>query len=77
MSEIEIIPNWIYTFLLLPIIVLYQKHFSMKNKVTKIETTQEFYTKKVDKICESNEKLVSKIDKMLGEWDEHKRHNSS
>ena len=77
MSENEFIPNWIYTFLLLPIIVLYQKHFSMKNKITKIETTQEFYTKKVDKICESNEELAGEIHKMLGEWDEHKRQNSS
>lgn len=77
MSEIEFIPNWIYTFLVLPIVLLYQKHFSMKNRLTKIETTQEFYTKKVDKMCQSSDELAKEVHEMIGKMDEHLRSNSS
>lgn len=69
MSEIEFVPNWIYTVLILPIIVLFQKHFSIKSRVVKLETTQDFYTKKVDDVCESNAKLSEKVHEMLGRLD--------
>lgn len=69
--------NWIYTFLILPIALSFQKHFALKNRVTKIETTQEFYAKKVDKMCESNDKLAKEVHEMIGELREHRRTNSS
>ena len=75
--SVEEIPSWIYTFLILPILVLYQKHFSIKTRVVKLETTQEFYTKKVDKICDSSEKLAKEVHEMIGKMDEHLRSNSS
>lgn len=70
---VEFLPDWIYTFLLLPIILLFQKHFTLKNKVTKIETNQENYIKKIDDLCQSNQSLEEKVNQMLGRWDEHIR----
>ena len=77
MSVDEFIPNWIYTFLILPILVLYQKHFSIKNRVTILETRQDFYTKKVDKMCKSSDELAKEVHEMIGKMDEHLRSNSS
>jgi len=73
MAFLEFMPDWIYTFLLLPIIILFQKHFSLKNDVTELKTNQATYIKKIDKICESNEELKKQVNIMIGRLDEHLR----
>lgn len=75
MSGIEYFPNWIYTFLIIPIVIGFQKHFSLQNRVTKVETIQESYTKKIDKMCKSSDALSAKVNTMIGRMDEHLRQN--
>lgn len=71
--DIEFLHDWVYTFLVIPIIVLFQKHFSLKNRITQIETNQENYIKKIDELCKSSKSLEEKVNQMLGRWDEHIR----
>jgi len=75
--ELEFLPNWIYTFLILPIVVLFQRQFSFKNIVTKeiteLKTNQKIYIDKVNKICQSNEELAKEVNQMIGKMDEHFR----
>jgi len=73
MPQLEFLPDWIYTFLILPIAVLFQRHFHNGNRITVLETNQENYMKKVDKMCKSNDDLAKSINQMIGRLDEHLR----
>jgi len=75
MSEIEFIPNWIYTVLLLPLALLFQRQFSIKSRVTVLESTQKIYVERIDAVCESNEILSKEVHQMLGRFDEFLRNN--
>ena len=67
----EEIPNWIYTLLIAPIALAFQKYHSLNNKVTELETTQTIYVEKIDKVCEKIDDLSEKIHIMTGRLDEH------
>ena len=72
MSEIEFIPNYIYTVLILPIIVLFQKHFSVSSRVTVLESKDKIDDEKFGNICTCLDELTKEVHEMLGRWDEHK-----
>jgi hypothetical protein len=73
----EDIPSWIYSILIIPLAVVYQKHFSLKNKVTILETNQANYMKQIDDICQSNKALAEDVNRLIGRVDEHLRSSSS
>lgn len=73
--SIEDLPSWVYSFLIIPLGVMFQKHFTLKNRVTILETNQTIYIKKIDDICESNAELAKQVNQMLGRMDEHLRNN--
>ena len=65
--------NLVYTVLILPIAVAFQKIHSNNNKITKVETNQELYMKKVDKICDSLDTLTNEVHELIGEFRQHLR----
>ena len=70
---IDFLPEWIYTVLIIPIGLAFQKHFSLKNKVTEIETNQKNYIEKIDKLCSEQTKLAQSVNFMRGELNEYFR----
>ena len=76
MSEIEFIPNWIYTFLVLPIIVLFKQQFSHSTRITVLEEKDNITENQIKRICESNKSLEEKVNTMIGRVDEHLRKSS-
>ena len=72
MSFEDSIPNWIYIIFIAPIgIFVNQIRVKHSNRITVLETKQNLYEKKVDKICKSNEDLAEKVNQMIGRMDEH------
>ena len=69
MAVVEFMPDWIYTFMIIPIVVMALKHFALERKVTKLATTQLFYVQQVEKICND----LKDIKFMMGRVDEHLR----
>jgi len=72
----EELPNLIYTFVLVPLGFGLLKTFQNSNRITKLETKQENYINKIDKMCISNDELTKKVHTMIGRLDEHLRNTS-
>lgn len=75
MSFEEFVPNWIYTFLLIPLGVFIQKHFSLSARVDVIEATQNLKKEDITKLQECMSELSNKIEYLNGQFDEHNRKN--
>lgn len=54
-----------------PLGFLLHKFVNHSNRITTLETKQEVYIEKVNRICESNEKLTKSVHEMIGRMDEH------
>lgn len=76
MSEIDFIPNWIYTFLVLPILVLFKQQFSNSSRITVLESKDRIDDEKIKRICDSNGSLEEKVNQLIGRVDEHLRKSS-
>ena len=76
MSGEEFIPSWIYTFLVLPIVILAQKHFSLSSKVAVLEATQNLKKKDVTELQQCMKDLTAKVEHLSGQIDEHLRNSS-
>lgn len=76
MPVLEFLPDWIYTFLLLPIVLLFQKHFALSSRVDVIETTQNLKKKDVDELQICMKDLSEKMNYLSGQFDEHKKNSS-
>lgn len=71
--SVEELPSWIYTFLILPILALFQRQFSIKSRVAVLESNQKIYIEKVKQMCKSTDDLTKEVHEMIGEWKEHRR----
>lgn len=69
----EFLPDWIYTFLILPIAILFQRHFVLSSKVVILQEKDKINDKKFDKLCESIDDLTKEVHELIGRWDEHLR----
>lgn len=67
--------NWIYTFLIIPLGLLFQRHFSVSSRVTVLENNDEAQEKRIDRVCDSNDDLTKEVHEMIGRWDEYLRKN--
>ena len=76
MSSVEFLPDWIYTFLLLPIVIMAQKHFSLSSKVAVLEATQNLKKKDVTELQQCMKDLTAKVERLSGQIDEHLRNSS-
>lgn len=76
MPVLEFLPDWIYTFLLIPVVILFQKHFSLSSRVDVIETTQNLKKVDVEELQTCMKDLTSKIDFLSGQFDEHNKNSS-
>ena len=77
MSSIEFIPNWIYTFLIVPLIVLFKQQFSFGSRITVLEKKDKIDDDKIKKVCDATDKLATEVNQMLGAWKEHLRKPNS
>lgn len=73
MVEFDFIPNWIYTVLIIPIIILFKQQFTNSSRLSILENKDRLDDLKIKKICDSNENLAKEINQMLGAWREHLR----
>ena len=73
MTEIPFIPSWIYTFLIIPIVLAFQKHFSLASRVSVLESKKESVEKRLDNLCCSTNDLKDEVHEMIGRLDEHLR----
>lgn len=76
MSEIEFIPNYIYTVLVLPIVILFKSQFGHSTRLKVLETKDKITDEQLKSICDSNATLESEVHKLIGRVDEHLRRNS-
>lgn len=75
MTGEEFIPNWIYTFLLIPLGIFIQKHFSLSARVDVIESTQNLKLKDVQELQKCMSELSLKVEYLSGQIEEHFRSN--
>lgn len=76
MAGEEFLPDWIYTFLILPIAVLFQRTFSVSSRVKVLESKDRIDDEKINKICSSNDELSKEVHELIGRVDEHLRSSS-
>ena len=77
MSEIEFLPNWIYTVLIIPILVMAQRHFSLSSRVAVVESTQNLKKQDITELQKCMKDLSNKVQYLSGQFDEHNKKNSS
>lgn len=69
MVQVEFLPDWIYTFLLLPMALLFQKHFSLSSRVAVVEATQNLKKQDITELQTCMKDLTTKIDYLSGKID--------
>ena len=64
--QFDFLPDWIYTFLILPIVVLFQRQFALSSRVTVLESEKKIIESrlddienKIDNLCEMS--VLSKV----------------
>ncbi|MCJ8305662.1 MAG: hypothetical protein HRU07_01270 [Nitrosopumilus sp.] len=75
--DIDFLPDWIYTFLVLPITILFQRYFVMSSRVTVLEKKDLINDEKFEKLCNSVDELTKEVHKLVGTMNEHLRVSSS
>lgn len=68
--------NWIYTFLIIPMVIMAQKHFSLSSRVAVVESTQNLKLKDVKELQKCMKDLSGKVENLSGQIEEHFRKNS-
>jgi len=71
--SIEDLSNYWNTIFLAPLAFLLHRFVNHSNRIGKLETKQNIYTKKMDEVCKSNRELSENVNRMIGRMDEHLR----
>ena len=75
--EIDFVSNWVYTFLVLPFAILFQRYFAISSRISVLENKDEINDDKFDKLCLSVNELTKEVHELIGRMDEHLRISSS
>lgn len=67
--SVEFLPEWIYTFLLLPIIVLFQRYFALSSRVAVIENTQNLKKEDIKELQRCMKDFSLKVENLGGKID--------
>lgn len=67
--------NWVYTFLIVPIVIMAQKHFSLSSRVAVVESTQNLKKEDITELQKCMKDLSGKVENLSGQIDEHLRKN--
>jgi hypothetical protein len=71
--EYSFLPDWIYTFLILPIAILFQRYYVSSSRITVLENKDEINDDKFEKLCGSVDELTKEVHELIGKIDEHLR----
>ena len=69
--EIEFLSDWIYTFLLLPIVILFQRQFAISSKVTVLETKKDDIETRLDELEIKIDIICSNVSFIKGQLEIH------
>jgi hypothetical protein len=64
--EYSFLPDWIYTFLILPIVILFQRYYSSSSRITVLENKDEINDDKFNGLCESVDELTKEVHELIG-----------
>ena len=65
--------NWIYTVVIFPLAILFQKHFSSTSRISVLEQKDIINDEKFEKLCLSVDELTKEVHNLIGRIDEHLR----
>lgn len=68
--------NWVYSVLIVPLALVFKKQFGLDGRVKVVESNQDIYMKKIDKVCANQESLARDVNQMLGALREHLRNSA-
>lgn len=65
--------NMLYTVLILPIGLAFQRIYSIGGRVSVLESMNKNQDKRIERICKSNDNLTKEVNQMIGMLKEHLR----
>jgi len=71
--QFDFLPDWIYTFLIIPIVILFQRNFSLYSRVSVIENTQNLKKEDITNLQNCMKDLSSKVEHLIGQFEEHNK----